>query len=97
VQSPAVWLVGAVTLAAIGLLPRATVSAAWTVLGACVIISFMAPLLGLPGWVDRLSPYDHVPKLPAVGFDAAPLLVLTAIAAAFAVAGFAGLRRRDVG
>jgi putative exporter of polyketide antibiotics len=45
---------GALALAVLGLLPRGSVPAAWTVLGACVVVSFMGPLLGLPGWVSKL-------------------------------------------
>jgi ABC-2 type transport system permease protein len=57
----------------------------------------MGPLLGLPGWVAKLSPYDHVPKLPAAAFSAAPLLILALVAAAFAAVGLTALRRRDLG
>jgi putative exporter of polyketide antibiotics len=38
-----------------------------------------------------------VPQLPAASFSFAPLVVISAIAAAFTSAGLIGLRRRDIG
>ncbi|HSS67280.1 MAG TPA: ABC transporter permease [Nocardioidaceae bacterium] len=97
VQTPAVWVVGALTLVLFGLIPRISVPIAWSVLGGCVVVSFVGPLLGLPDWVSQLSPYDHIPKLPAAPFSAWPLLALTGIAAVLTAVGLAGLRRRDIG
>ncbi len=46
--------------------------------GACsaraCVLSILGPLLGLPDWVLDLSPFQHVPQLPAADFDAVPLL-----------------------
>ena len=97
VQSPAVWLLASIALVTIAMIPRASVSVSWSLLGVCVVISFMGPLLGLPDWVSRLSPYDHIPKLPAADLTVLPLLALTAVAAAAAVVGLAAVRRRDIG
>jgi ABC-2 type transport system permease protein len=93
--APAVWVLAGVAVALFGLLPRA-VAAAWGVLAACFLVSFLGPLLSLPDWVLDISPYGHVPLLPAADLDVLPLLVLTAIAAALTAAGLAGLRRRDI-
>ena len=43
-----------------------------------------------------ISPYTHLPHLPGGEVTATPLVVLTVVAAALAVAGLAGLRRRDM-
>lgn len=93
--APAVWVLAAVAVALFGLLPRAT-AAAWGGLAACYLAAFLGPLLGLPDWVMDLSPFTHVPLLPAAAFDAVPLLVLTAVAAALVAVGLAGFRRRNV-
>jgi ABC-2 type transport system permease protein len=45
--------------------------------------------------VEDLSPYAHVPALPADRLAAGPLLALTAIAASLVAVGLAGYRRRD--
>lgn len=54
------------------------------------------PLLNLPGWAHNLSPFEHPARMPLETFDAAPLLVLAAIAVVTAVVGLAGFRRRGV-
>jgi ABC-2 type transport system permease protein len=93
--APAVWVLVGVAVALFGLAPRATM-AAWGALAACYLAAFLGPLLGLPDWVIDVSPFTHVPALPAASFDAVPLLVLTAVAAALVAVGLAGIRRRDV-
>jgi ABC-2 type transport system permease protein len=93
--APAVWVLIGIAVALFGLLPRAAV-AAWGFLAACYLAAFLGPLLGLPDWVTDLSPFTHVPLLPAASLDVVPLLALTAIAAALVAIGLAGFRRRDV-
>lgn len=52
---------------------------------------------GAPGWLIDLSPFQHVPPLPAAELTAVPLVILTAVAAGMVVLGVAGFARRDVG
>jgi ABC-2 type transport system permease protein len=94
--APALWVLIGVTVALFGLLPRAA-PAAWGALGACYLMAFLGPLLSLPDWVLDLSPFTHVPLLPAADFTVAPLVALTVVAALFTAAGLIGFRRRDVG
>ena len=60
------------------------------------VLSVLGPLFNLPDGVLGLSPFDHVPQLPADDFSAAPLLALSAVAAALTAAGMLGFRRRDL-
>jgi ABC-2 type transport system permease protein len=92
---PAVWVLVGVAMALFGLAPRAG-AAAWAALAACFLVSYLGPLLSLPDWVMDLSPFGHIPLLPAADFTAGPLLALTGIAAAFIAIGLVGFRRRDV-
>jgi ABC-2 type transport system permease protein len=46
--------------------------------------------------MQDLSPYTHIPRMPAAEFTALPLVVLTLIAAGLVAAGLAGFRRRDL-
>jgi ABC-2 type transport system permease protein len=92
---PAVWVLIGVAVAIFGLLPRA-MGVAWGALGACFLVSYLGPLLSLPEWLMDLSPYNHVPLLPAADASAGPLLALTAVAAALLAVGVIGFRRRDV-
>ena len=94
--APAVWVVVAVAVALFGLAPRAAAAGAWGFLGACVLASMLGPVLGLPDWALDLSPFQHVPGLPADDFSVAPLLWLCLVAGALTVAGLAAFRRRDL-
>jgi ABC-2 type transport system permease protein len=57
----------------------------------------LGQVLRLPEWVVDTSPFEHVPKLPAVPMSWMPVVVLTLVGAALVAAGAAGLQRRDVG
>jgi ABC-2 type transport system permease protein len=96
VYAPATWVFAGLSALLFGLLPRAI---GWTWLGLAIValLVILGPLLHLPGWVYDVSPFEHTPQLPAGDLSFAPLLVLTAIAAALLTAGAAGLRRRDIG
>jgi ABC-2 type transport system permease protein len=96
VYAPPMWLMVGVTIALIGLVPRWVV-ASWAILAACLVVGFLGPVLQLPSWVQDLSPFDRVPQLPAAKLSLLPLVVISAIAAGFTLAGLSGLRRRDIG
>ena len=53
--------------------------------------------LHLPSWLQNLSPFERVPQLPAPSLTVLPLVVISAVAAGFTLAGLSGLRRRDIG
>jgi ABC-2 type transport system permease protein len=93
---PAMWLTVGLTFALIGLLPRLVI-VAWVFLAACFIIGLLGELLGVPGWLMDVSPFDQVPLVPAAPFRALPLVILGVIAVGLGWAGLAGLRRRDIG
>ena len=95
-QAPAVWAVVGLAFALFGLMPRA-IPAAWVAFGVFVVVEMFGELLDLPRWVRDLSPFEHLPEAPAAELTVAPPVILTAVAAALVLAGFAGLRRRDIG
>ena len=92
---PAVWVVTGVTITLYGLVPRLS-SLAWGVLGVCLVFGQLGQILQLPQWMLDLSPFSHIPVVPAEDFTAVPLIVLAAIALGFVVAGLTGFGRRDV-
>ncbi|ROQ96824.1 ABC-2 type transport system permease protein [Streptomyces sp. 2132.2] len=95
-QLPAVWVIGALAALLHGAAPRYAV-AAWAVAGGALTLGWIGPALNLPQAVLNLSPFAHLPKLPGAGaLSWAPLLVLTALAAALLAAGLTALRRRDL-
>jgi ABC-2 type transport system permease protein len=96
VQLPAVWVMAAVGVALFGLLPRLVVGGTWAVLAVVLSITTLGEPLRLDQWTLDLSPFAHLPRLPAAAFTAAPLAWLLATAAVLAAAGLAGFRRRDL-
>lgn len=94
--TPAVWLLVGFTLALFGLVPRAAM-VAWGALAFCFLIGMFTAVLDLPTWVNDISPFEHVPFLPAAELTVVPLVVMAAIAAAMISGGLTGFRRRDVG
>jgi ABC-2 type transport system permease protein len=96
VQVPAVWVVTGLALVAVAL--RST----WAVAGWVLVVAFfllgpLAELLELPGWVAGLSPYSHVPKVPAETFKTTPELVLVVLATCLVATAWWRYRARDIG
>ncbi len=96
VRLPAVWVVLGVTAVLYAVRPSWFV-ACWVVLAGSVVLTEFGELLRLPDRVADLSPYSHVPQLPAAAFDATPVLWLLVVALALLVAAVARFERRDVG
>ncbi|MFV0260581.1 MAG: ABC transporter permease [Acidimicrobiales bacterium] len=92
---PAVWTTGAVAVLIIGVAPRWSVLT-WAVVVWSFVVMMFGALLDLPGWLAALSPYDHVPLVPAESFRPLPVIALTAVAAGLSAVGTYGFRRRDL-
>jgi ABC-2 type transport system permease protein len=95
VQLPAAWVLVGITVAAFGLTPRLA-AVGWIALTVFLLLGEFGGLFGLDQWVMDLSPFAHTPRLPGVPVSAAPLVVLTILAAALGAGGLAALRRRDI-
>ena len=100
-QLPASLTVAGAAVVLFGLLPRASVAGAWTVVGVLVLIALFGQVLRLSQPILDVSPFTHVPKLPGaavtVHTTGAPLLWLSLVVVALVAAGLAGLHRRDIG
>ena len=97
-QAPVAWLLAGLAAALLGLRPR-WVGATWVVFAAAVVLGLLGEVLGLPRWLQDLSPYAHLPHLPASsvpGADLVALAVLVGLGGALALLGAVGYRRRDV-
>ncbi len=95
VYGPGVLVLAGVAVALIGLLPRLTL-VAWAGVAITFVIGWLGGLLDLPGWVNGLSPFEHVPLVPVENLSAGPLLALSALAVVLAGVGVYGFQRRDV-
>ncbi len=93
--APALWLAAAVAVAVFGMFPKAMLLA-WFVPAYGFFALMIAPLMGLPGWINDLSPFEYVPRIPSVDFEAMPLIVMTALALVLMIAGLLGIRYRDM-
>ncbi|HEX5996425.1 MAG TPA: hypothetical protein VFY84_14900 [Jiangellales bacterium] len=93
--TPALWLTTGLAVAVFGIVPRA-IGLAWALLGYAIFVVYLGGLLDLPAWMFDVSPYTHIPRMPAAEFTALPLIILTVIAVGLVAAGLLGFRRRDL-
>ncbi len=94
---PAVWLIVAVVVLTLGWAPRPSAALGWAAIGYCAVVALFADSFRLPGWVQRASPFAHTPQVPLADLTLTPLIVIVVLAVVATGAGYAGLRRRDVG
>jgi ABC-2 type transport system permease protein len=95
IQLPAVWVLAAITVALVGLLPRLS-GAGWVALAACLLIGLIGAAMQLDQRLLDLSPFTHLPRVPGATVSATPLVWLVVVAAGCAAVGLVGLRRRDI-
>jgi ABC-2 type transport system permease protein len=93
--APAMWATAGLAVFVFGLVPRA-IGLAWALLVWAILMIYFGGILDLPQWMINLSPYMHIPRMPAHDFTALPLIILTVIAAGLVAIGLLGFRRRDV-
>jgi ABC-2 type transport system permease protein len=96
VYLPAIWVLVGVSVALHGLAPWA-LTASWVALVGCFMVELLGQALKLPHWVVQLSPFQHIPKLPAATLSVAPLAAQTAIAVVLLAIGALAFRHRDLG
>ncbi|SDB82065.1 ABC-2 type transport system permease protein [Raineyella antarctica] len=95
VQIPSTWVVIALAVAVVGLLPRLS-WLGWALFIGFILLGELGQLLSLPTWLQDLSPYAHTPKVPAEPFELAPVLTMVVLALVLAAVGSLAYRRRDL-
>ena len=93
---PGVLLIAGVAVLLLGWLPRWSVLA-WALFGFALLQAYLGDLLRFPDALSGVSPFWHLPRVPAEQFSAAPGLVVLVLALVLCVAGVVGVRRRDIG
>jgi ABC-2 type transport system permease protein len=68
----------------------------WVLVGWAAVVLILGATLQIPGWLQRLSPFEWLPAMPAESFALGPVIGLAAVAGAITIAGFAVFARRDV-
>ncbi|KAB7746383.1 hypothetical protein GA707_02435 [Nostocoides sp. F2B08] len=100
VRAGLVTLPGALVLAGFAVLLHAWAPRwallAWAPVAWAFVQAYLGELLDLPGVLAGLSPFWHLPRVPVEATDAAPVVLLSALAVVLAIAGVLGLRRRDL-
>jgi ABC-2 type transport system permease protein len=78
-----------------GFAPRVA-SLAWLLLGFAAVVMLFGEVFRMPAWVQDVSPFQNLARVPAEDFRILPVLVLLALAAALSAAAQFGLSRRDM-
>lgn len=95
VTLPAIWVLIALALAAVGAHPAVRV-VGWLGVVASFVLTLLGPTFRLPEWALGISPLHHVPNVTAHSPAWTGLIALIAVAAALTIVAFAGYRRRDI-
>ncbi|MDO0935070.1 ABC transporter permease [Streptomyces sp. DG2A-72] len=93
--APALWVTVGVAVVFFGWFPRAS-AAAWIVPVYAFVVGYLGQILQFPDWMNNLSPFGHVPQLPAADMSWTPMLLLTLVAAGLVWLGLTGFSRRDL-
>jgi ABC-2 type transport system permease protein len=96
IQIPATCLIVAFSAALVGITPRLT-GLGWAAAGVVLGLTWLGAALGLPDAALKISPFEHLPKVPGHAVTAAPLLIIGAVVIALLAVAGVGLRRRDIG
>jgi len=92
---PGVLVLASLAALLTGWLPKGA-AFAWLGVAVAFVIGWLGPVLDLPGVINALSPFDHLPSMPVDSADPLPLVIVTALAAALTLLGLVGFRRRDL-
>lgn len=94
VSLPAIWFIAGLTTLLVACSPQLG-WIGWLALAWCVVFGELAPLMNLPGWMERLTPYWYNPDWPLSG-DGGPALLMTALAVAMSAVAVIVYRRRRI-
>lgn len=92
---PAVWLLVGLIATLFGMMPR-LLALPWLVLIYGFFVGLFGEQVQLPGWMFQLSPFEHVPDMPAAQFAVIPFGVMLLLAGFFLLIGLQAFRRRDL-
>jgi ABC-2 type transport system permease protein len=96
VQLPAALALGGFVVAVVGLAPRWAIALGWGALVVSLVLGQFGALFDLPQAVLNLSPFTHVPLVPAEDVRWLPVATLTGVAVLLTALGAVTFRRRDL-
>lgn len=93
---PAVWVIVAVTAAAVGWAPRHAGAVSWVFYTYVAVALIFADAFELPAWFATISPLRYTALVPLEDVDPVVSLALLAVVAGATGIAWAGCRRRDL-
>ena len=99
-KSGMIWLVAVIFVLAIlslllGLVPRLA-ELIWVYLAFLLFMTYLGKLLSLPKWLENLSIYNYIPKLPVENMNLPTVLFILILSVFLVLLGFEAYRRRDL-
>jgi ABC-2 type transport system permease protein len=91
----ALFFAGVATLV-LGVAPKFTLTLPASLAAVGYLVELVGPGLNWPGWTLNLSPFHHLPYVPAEPFLVTPALTLTAVGLLAATVGVEAFHRRDL-
>ena len=95
-QLPPALALGAFVLAAFALAPRFAPAIGWSALAISLVVGQLGEMLKLPQAAINLSPFMHMPAVPAEALAITPIALLLASTLALVAIAVAAFRRRDL-
>lgn len=95
VTVPAALVLTGAAIAIFGCAPHASLTS-WSLLAVVAIVGFFGELFRIPHWLRQVSPFEHLPAVPAEDLRVLPLCMLVAVSCGLVAVGCWGLRRRDI-
>ena len=95
-QLPPALALGALVLAAFALTPRFAPAIGWSALAISLVVGQLGEMLKLPQAAINLSPFSHMPAVPAEALTTTPIALLIAASLALVAIAVAAFRRRDL-
>jgi ABC-2 type transport system permease protein len=80
----------------LGLLPRASIGVSYGVVSAAFVWDLFGSLLGAPGWLVKVSPFEDVGLVPGQPFRVVAAIVMLGLASLATLAAVGIFRRRDL-
>jgi ABC-2 type transport system permease protein len=95
VMIPAMLVLGAFAMMLYGFSPR-WAPFAWAGFAWVIVAGLFGTVIDIPEGALDISPFEHVPALPASSFELLPIVILCSIAVALTWIGLAAVTRRDI-
>lgn len=92
---PAIWIMVGLAVLLIGFIPKLT-GLTWAYLGFSFFVVYLGDMLQLPGWMNNLSPFGHIPQIPIEEVNILKMISLIIIAVILTIVGFIAYNRRDI-